>query len=413
MTQIGMRIAHLFVTLFLWVAKIPQIGDVGMLVMFGKLWRKPPPHVIISIPFSPVSTSSPSIRDIARILGISHTTVSQALRNKCNVKLATRKRVQAAADSLGYQINPLAGSVMAQMRLKRGAAFCATLAIIDLDGTEGRPPASAEYHQELFEGASDRAVELGFRPEIIRTDNGDTVGRNINSILQERGIHGALLLPVRKFQTVTRQDWSRCACVYADYVEGQTALHNICPDHFGAMRAAIRHLGALGYRRPGLVLEQSEERRLFGRWGSAFSLFATGKGRHDKASKLITSGNAHREFSTWFKSYRPDVVIGHGAEIMDWMRECGASIPSTHGFCCLNIVKNPDLACTGLDQQPRMIGARGIEMVIAQLQRGEYGVPSQPLSTAMPSVWSEGPTLRPSSLVEYSSKSTQANLVAA
>jgi LacI family transcriptional regulator len=50
--------------------------------------------------------------------------------------------------------------------------------------------------------------------------------------------------------------------------------------------------------------------------------------------------------------------------------------------------------CAGLDQQPRELGARAVELLIAQLQRNERGVPDWPTTTTIPARWVEGPTVR-------------------
>lgn len=342
----------------------------------------------------PVSSNIPSIRDIARALDLSHTTVSQALRNKANVRLQTRQRVQAAAAAIGYHSNPLAGSLMADMRRRRGAAFSAELAVVDLDGPKGRPPSATAYHREIIEGAFDRAVELGVRPRMICTDNGIEPGPEGVAVMQPHDIHGALFLPVRQNAPAPWHNWSRCACIYADYSEGPAALHNICPDHFGAMQTVLRNLRAFGYQNPGLAIERLEDERLASRWSRAYWACQALPGKMPEIPPLLMCVAAREEFCEWFKKYGPDVVIGHRAEIMDWMRACGARIPWTHGFCCLNITKNPDTACAGVDQQPRMLGAHGVELVVALFQRGEFGIPVLPLRTIVPSVWVDGPTLR-------------------
>ncbi|OAM89034.1 LacI family transcriptional regulator [Termitidicoccus mucosus] len=339
-------------------------------------------------------SKKPSTRDIARALGLSHSTVSEGLRNNPNIKLETRKRVQAAAKALGYQRNPLVGAVMSRMRRQCGSAFQGVVAIVDLDGAEGRPPSSASYHRELAEGAGDRAVELGFKSEIFRARDHGICGQPIDAILQERDIYGVLLLPVKDRSTMAGHDWSRHSAVYADCETGQPALHNICPDHYNAMRLVIGRLRALGYRRPGLVLQKSEEDRLPCRWEDLWWFGQGGPGKRPKVHPLVMPEMEHGGFSEWFRKHNPDVVIGHDAVVMDWMRACGAKIPDTHGFCCLNITKNPDIACSGLDQQPRLVGARGIELVIGQIYRNEHGLPEHPSTTTIPALWVDGVTLR-------------------
>jgi LacI family transcriptional regulator len=74
------------------------------------------------------------------------------------------------------------------------------------------------------------------------------------------------------------------------------------------------------------------------------------------------------------------------------MKEAGASVPSTHGFCCLNVSINAT-RCAGLDQQPYQIGVRATEIVVGQLHRNDYGIPDLPCNTTVPSCWVDGPTL--------------------
>ncbi|OAM88281.1 LacI family transcriptional regulator [Termitidicoccus mucosus] len=341
------------------------------------------------------SSKPPSTRDIARVLGLSHSTVAEGLRNNPNIKLETRKRVQAAAKALGYRRNPLVGAVMSRMRRQRGSEFQGVVAIVDLDGVKGRPPGSACYHRELAEGASERAVELGFKAEIFHARGHRICGQPIDAALRKCDIHGLLLLPVRDRSIMAGHDWSRHAAVYADCETGQPAFHNICPDHYNAMRLAIRRLCALGYRRPGLILQQSEEARLHCRWEDAWWLSQAGPDKHLKVPPLVMPEMERSVFFKWFGEYDPDVVICHNPVAMDWMRAWGAKIPGTHGFCCLNITKNPDIACSGLDQQPYLVGARGIELVIGQIYRNEYGLPEHPSTTTIPALWVDGLTLRP------------------
>ena len=78
------------------------------------------------------------------------------------------------------------------------------------------------------------------------------------------------------------------------------------------------------------------------------------------------------------------------------MRACGARIPQTHGFFCLNL-HLPHPPCAGLDLKPRLIGAHSVELVITQLYQNKRGTP-EPLSyTFLPSRWIDGPSLRPAS----------------
>src|SRR5437762_10335799 len=58
----------------------------------------------------------PSIRDVARLAGVSHTKASLALRNDDRIPGKTRARVARAAEQLGYANNPVVSDLMAQLR---------------------------------------------------------------------------------------------------------------------------------------------------------------------------------------------------------------------------------------------------------------------------------------------------------
>jgi LacI family transcriptional regulator len=80
-------------------------------------------------------------------------------------------------------------------------------------------------------------------------------------------------------------------------------------------------------------------------------------------------------------------------EVLDWMKDSGAKIPSTHGFLCLNSLR-ATMPCASLDHQPRELGARAAELVIGHVIHNEYGPPTMPSLTSIPARWVEGPTVR-------------------
>jgi DNA-binding LacI/PurR family transcriptional regulator len=334
-----------------------------------------------------------SIREIARGLGLSHTTVSEALRDSPRVNVVTRKRVQKAARAVGYQPNPLAGALMSEMRRARSGTFRGVLAILDLDGPDCRAASSNRYHRELVRGASTRAAELGFKAETIVTGMRGISDARLDTILQARGIRGLLLLPVARKADLSGLDWTHFAGIYTDYLIESPALHAVCPDHYRSMVSAVQKLHDLGYRRLGLVLHADHDARLLHRWEAAFHTYHEHHAQKEALPPLVLPELERKAFIRWFKTKRPDAVLCHRAEVMEWMKECGARIPETHGFCCLNVASNTQ-PCAGLDLQPSLLGARGVELLIAALHRNDCGVPDHPSTTTIPAIWVDGPTLR-------------------
>ena len=333
----------------------------------------------------------PTIRSLARTLGLSRTTVSEALRNHLRVNVRTRARVQEAAQAAGYRFNPLASSILSEIRRTRLSTFHGVLAAVSLE-EPARPRFEGPFWRDLLRGAAERAAELGFRLERFMVGQRGLSVHRLDTVLQSRGIRGVLIMPEWRRPDFTQLSWTNYTGVYCDYLIDLPALHSVCPDHPRAMMGAMERLEALGFRRPGLVLMEQESARLQHRWVAAFLAYVAQHPGIVPVPPLMLPEMTAESFKRWFRENRPDVVLGHRAEIIPWMTACGARVPATHGFCCLNVHLNT-VPCAGIDQQPYYIGVRGIETLISQLHRNEYGIPSLPCNTTVPSRWVNGPTL--------------------
>lgn len=338
------------------------------------------------------SSRRPTIRSLARDLGVSRTTVSEALRNHPRVNRQTRERIRAAAAAAGYRCNPLASSVLSEVRRTRLGAFQGVLAAIGQE-EPARVPFPGAYWRDLLQGATERARELGFKLEHFVIGERNLSVQRLNTILRSRGIHGVLIMPAWNRPDFTQLDWTGLTGVYADYLMELPGLASVCPDHPRGMELAMARLQELGYKRPGLVLLQQESTRLHDRWLAAFLAYLHLHPEIQALPPLILPGMNAEVFKKWFRKHRPDVVVGHRAAMVDWMALCGAKVPQTHGFCCLNIGLNAR-ACAGLDQRPYHVGVRAIELVISQIHQNIYGIPDLPSNTTVPMQWVDGPTLR-------------------
>jgi LacI family transcriptional regulator len=334
----------------------------------------------------------PTIRSLAARLGVSRTTVSEALRDHPRVNRETRLRIQEAAREAGYRFNPLASSLLSEVRRTRLGAFRGVIAAVGQE-EPARVPFPGAYWRDLLEGATDRGQELGFKLEHFVVGRNRLSVRRLDTILQSRGIRGVLIMPAWDRPDFRQLDWSRLAGVYADYLMEMPSLASVCPDHPRGMELAMGRLLELGCRRPGLVLIEQESNRLHDRWLAAFLAYLHRHPTLQQLPPLIAPTLNAEVFKRWFRRHRPDVVLGHRAEMIGWMQDCGAQVPATHGFCCLNIGLNSQF-CAGLDQRPYHVGVRAVELVISQIHQNSYGIPELPSNTTVPMRWVDGPTLQ-------------------
>ncbi len=336
--------------------------------------------------------ATPTLRTLARELGLSRTTVSDALRGSPRVKPETVERVRAAAKAAGYDRNPLAGAVMSFLRRSCGQQFRGVLAVIEIVA-DNQTENAKRYNDAVFQGVSDKAAQLGFKVDRFQIGAAGLKLNRLDSILLTRGINGLIVLPAAGFPDLTGLSWSRYTAVYVDYFVDSPPMHCVCSDHYRSMIGLLRELHARGFRRPGMFIETSLDERLHFRWEGAFLALQHYLPEISKVPILRAEGVNFDVFRPWFEQYKPDVVLGHFPDALAWMKRCGAKVPRTHSFVCLNSLRT-DGSCAALDFQAPQLGARATELVTGHLMHSEFGIPPQPSLTTIPARLTEGPTLR-------------------
>jgi len=335
---------------------------------------------------------NPTLRTLAKSLGLSRTTISDALRGSPRVRHETVERVLRAASEAGYHRNPLTGAVMSLLRRSSGQEFRGVIAALEMVPAD-RPDHAVRYSDAIMAGIVERAGELGFKVEKFEIKPDGPRMERLDTILHTRGIQALVILPAIGFPDFSGLNWSRYTGVYTDYFIDQPSLHCVCSDHYRSMVALLQRLHSLGYRRPGLVIDIQLDERLQFRWEGAFVALQKYLPGNTEVPPLRLGAITKEAFSEWFKEHDPDVVLCHEYETMSWMRDLGARLPETHGFVCLNSLR-ASMPCAALDLQTSELGARAVELATAQLLHNEMGVPHQPSLTTIPALWIDGPTVR-------------------
>ena len=88
------------------------------------------------------------------------------------------------------------------------------------------------------------------------------------------------------------------------------------------MITVLQHLRALGYQRPGLFIAPQKDARIQYRWQAAFMAFHANVGRVATGVPTLQSPNLDaRKFGRWFKRHKPDIVLGHRMEAIEWIKK--------------------------------------------------------------------------------------------
>lgn len=179
------------------------------------------------------------IRDVAKLAGVSVTTVSHVLNETPHTRVAeeTRNRVREAAQTLGYGPNRVAQA----LRTRRSG----------LVGLLSEEIATTPHAGRIILGAQEAARAHGLTLVIVSADRGNSaeahradvqalIDRQVDAILYATMYHRKISLP---------PNLSDLPAVLIDATDGTGRLPSVVPDEVGGAVAAVRHLAEAGHRR--------------------------------------------------------------------------------------------------------------------------------------------------------------------
>lgn len=332
------------------------------------------------------------MKDIAAAAGVSASTVSRALGMDPQIPDDTRLRVQKIAAKLGYRPDPLLSAFARQRRGKSTGSEITTIAYVTNFPTSDEWR-SNPFYAPLFRGASEQALRNGYKLEHFWLRESGMTGEGLSRILYNRGIGALCIAPMPAARGRLRLDWARFSCVTIGYSLLRPDLHRTTPHHFHAILVAARKLWKLGYSRIGFCLYEGTSSRVDDLWLAGALL----TGRHHPGAALrpfLFNDDTLRDIPAWAAAEKIEVIVSDNQHVLRELRRQGVRAPGDIDFATLNWVgTEPEIA--GIDQRPASIGAAAVDLVIAQLRRGERGVPEIPVTSMVEGVWVDGPSVGP------------------
>jgi DNA-binding LacI/PurR family transcriptional regulator len=331
---------------------------------------------------SPDFEKRPTLRAIAAVAGVTHATVSMALRNSPLISSRTRQRVQRIAEKMGYRPDPEVAKLMQHLRLKHKPRFKSTIAALTSIGAAEE----AHYAAALREGAQRAADALGYGFSVFRIEAGERRSTSLQRMLRGRGVEAVLLLPMK--EAVSLRDlieWDDYAVVAATYGVRAPDFHRVVPDQFGNTKLICEQLARRGCRRLGLVIDSHTDLAVDHRFSAAVAWQNIVSGAASVGS-LVRLEDVRVGLPAWFARERPDAIIaGTETEARNIARELRLRLPGPVEFAVTERPGPTRLA--GIDQRPAEIGAAAIAQLHARLQSGQKGVPDVPSVTMIKGLW--------------------------
>jgi len=321
----------------------------------------------------------PSIADIAERAGVAKSTASLALRNDLRVKLETRERIQRLAEQMGYRTNPMVTTLMEQVRSGRIGDVRAELAFI------GERPGAHSVADAAFTSGFERAKSLGYHLErmVFRPDD---TNEAILRMAHARGIRGAVVRPLIGRAFADRLFALPCALVGVGGFEFHPDMHRASSNLFNLVRIVYRRLKESGFRKVGLVINESIDRSTDGLVVASY-LYENRSLSTGKALPVMLHGNAEDgKIARWIDRHRPDAVLHLEGGLEK--RIAAASPPTVARTSFIHLDNPPDkLGQSGGTQNWKDAGIAAIDLLASRLQQNEVGPPPNPKLVLVEGSW--------------------------
>ncbi|MET0262707.1 MAG: LacI family DNA-binding transcriptional regulator [Rariglobus sp.] len=351
---------------------------------------------------NPTPSTALTMSELAKAAGVSKMTVSLALRGNEKISVATRERIRALAEKMGYRPNPLVQTLMANLRSTRPANYHSTIAWIT--AFPNRDGWSKHWvHKHYHQGAVARAAALGYKIETFWALAPRMTGAALTRMLRARGIRGLIIPPIADPGTRLDIDWAHFSCAAIGYSFTEPRLHRAAANLREGMTRAIAECQQRGFKRIGFALPVDTDARVNHSWLAGYLAWQQFIPAKDRLPALLAPGRMEELLPNWLGTHRPDVIISPNFEFLQWLPALGKRIPEDISLVTLSYPDDEDASIahiSGINQNNFTIGEAAVDLIVSQLQHNDTGLPAHPRVMLIDGFWNEGTTLRTSTAKE-------------
>ena len=332
-----------------------------------------------------------TLRDIAQKVGMSHVTVSLALRNDPKISEKTRLMIQQIAKEMDYRPDPMLTSLARYRHSSRSKPNETVIAWVNL----WDDPKKLRSYREFdlwWQGASEAAERMGYRIDEFTTQ--DMSAKRLADILKARGIRGILVPPYPDPPTIDLNaiPWDDFTVIQFGRHENQPPLHFVTSSQAANTVMAFEHIRAKGYNRIGFISKGASITRMF---GAGFYWTQQYIPQKERLSMLSLNTELKEEqkdlISAWIQKEKPDSILTDIPTLPQLITELDYRIPEDIGLATTSIHDTPIDA--GIDQNPKEIGRMGFITLVSMMQDYEHGIPDIQHEILVGGKWVDGSSL--------------------
>lgn len=332
----------------------------------------------------------PSHREIAAAAGVSKAAVSLALKHAPKISAPVRARIWKIAEEMGYQEDAHTASYMSYIRRGRPKTETPVIGLLTAFASEREWLRNAHF-KRFHDTVVARAAAQGYRVDEIWVTQPGMNRARLSQILSTRNIQGLIIAPSgAKAQPLPLdlEHYSLAECTDHGW---KPQLHRAAPNHYFNMSLALQALAAKGYVRPGVACIGEDFLINGHEHEGAYEFWSRSRGDTQRVPPYVNRAYTFDGFRAWVDTHRPDVVISNYSNVLPELESYGHTVPRDIGVCLMGVIEEFN-HFSGVNCKYEAIDAATVDLVIAQLNRGERGVPSAPRLITFEGVWHDGLT---------------------
>jgi DNA-binding LacI/PurR family transcriptional regulator len=320
----------------------------------------------------------PTIDDVARHAGVSKGAVSLALNGRPGVSDATRVRIAAAADALGWRPSARAKALSESRALAIGLIFARPPSLLAFD----------PFFGQLLAGVETELASSGYALVVSVVGDAAAEAETYRRLAHDGRVDGILITDARlddpRYELVAELGLEAVVVGHPDRASG---LPGVAADERTALTRAVGALVDLGHERVAHVsgpatLVHSAERR--DAWRDA--LLASGLPAGPVVEGDLTGEGGARATKRLLKRKRPPTAILYANDLMAIAglrvaRELGLRVPrdfSVVGFDDILLAEHVHPSLTTIRQDPVAAGAAAAKLLLQRLRGEPVSTPALP-----------------------------------
>lgn len=340
-----------------------------------------------------------TLKDVARKLGVSHVSVSVALRDRGGVSPELKELIKKTAAEMGYVPEPMARALAVYRHNKRSVNVHSALAWVNF-WPDPRALRSYPEFDLYWKGASEAALASGYHLEEFSLRDGATLGR-LESILSARGIRGVMIPPHSNQIDWTGFDWRGFSVVRIGHSQVYPQSYVVAPDQIGNTLLAYEETRKAGYERIGYVGSFEKVTKWW--FSGAFFMAQV----HESASLRIPPlflknptgapdyllhKSSLSQLESWIRKHKPQAIIGETGDLRTAAEKLGFRVPEDIAMANLSLHREAYID-TGINQNPILIGKAAADTLIALINRDERGETRHCHTVTVMGAWEQGKQL--------------------